>query len=246
MKNAASTSSTSSNSSNSSTGGAPVREEPGRREEHAPPPARVQTLAAVLLLLLALGLFHFGLISPIARWHAELDRRIASAQERLARYHALIEARDDWTRRLAQLRRIEKRSGLLLPGETRALAAAALQNRVQALAEGSAVDLRSLQVMAESAPEADVPAGLEPIEIKAELVADIQGLRDFLHGLEQRRPLLFLDDFSVRARLQRADPRDRSYRIHPELIVGMRIRGYRANGEREDGSAADASTGGEG
>ncbi|RMF17114.1 MAG: hypothetical protein D6757_01665, partial [Alphaproteobacteria bacterium] len=110
-------------------------------------------MLAVLLLAFLLGLVHVGIISPVLRWRDDLDRRIAAAETRLARYHGLIDEREHWRQRLAALRRAEGEVGLLLPGRTRALAAAALQNRVQTLAEASAVDLRSLQVMAESAPE---------------------------------------------------------------------------------------------
>ncbi|RMF66797.1 MAG: hypothetical protein D6740_12645 [Alphaproteobacteria bacterium] len=192
----------------------------GGQRRHAPA-TRLLFLLVILTILLALGF-----VLPLFEERTALRDELVRLDDEIARAEALIAAAPELQAQLAGTEQELTRSGLLLAGDSAARAAAQLQTRIQTLADAAEVELRQLQVHPTPAREPGLPDILEPVEIEMELVADIQGLRQMLAGLETGRPLVFLRRLHIRARLERADPRTGNYSVMPELIVSMTVRGY--------------------
>ena len=185
-----------------------------------------QAIRLLVLLFVLAVLLAAGLLLPLFEERTALRDELARLEEEIARARALVAAAPALRAQLARTEQELTQSGWLLGGDSAARAAAELQTRLQTLADAADVDLRQIQVHATPAREPDLPQVLEPVEIEMELVADIQGLRQMLAGLETGRPLVFLRRLHIRARLERADPRTGEYSVMPELIVSMTVRGY--------------------
>jgi hypothetical protein len=98
-----------------------------------------------------------------------------------------------------------------------ALALAALQNRVAALAAAAAVDLVSAEVVA---PPAGNPR--RQLTLTVQLSGKLAGLQRVIHGIEGARPLLFITRCDIDRAADSGDPSD------PSLTARVTIAGYRA------------------
>jgi general secretion pathway protein M len=168
--------------------------------------------AAVALVALALGLAVTVAVAPFSRMAAvgleiEAAAGLAAQQERLLRAAA---------QRPAQAAR-----DALIAGETGGMAGAELQRIVSELARRHGLALRSTNV---TPPKRE--ADLTVIGVDISLQGQTEGLRAFLHAIETRDPILFIDTLSIKS--------GPSYQPVPQpvaLDVTLRIRGYGAGKE---------------
>lgn len=177
-------------------------------------------VAALTLLIAVLAAVYALTVMPLRSAYSETRAQLAEQHELLARYRAIAERRPEMRDRVRTLRRRQADSGLFLSGETDALAAAALQDRISATAQGAGGDVRSMQ-----GQEPKQEDGLTRVGMNVQVVADIRSLRDLLYQLETGRPLLFVEDLEVRGRLRRTD--DDGTEIAPDLLIKLSVIGYR-------------------
>ncbi len=182
----------------------------------------VNRILAILLLGLALGLVHLVIVEPLFGSYDAAEARLEEARSRLARYRDIAAAADRVERAAALARAERVSSGVFLVGDTDALAAAALQNTIGALAREAGAELRSVQSLPPEESE-----GLVRVRLKSQLITTTRGLKRLLHALETGRPLLFVDAVKIRARLGRIAPRTDALEVDADLMVDLTISGYR-------------------
>ena len=188
-------------------------------------PPWMQRLAALALLLALPALGYLGVAAPLMDGYAEARAEIVAKRERLTRLYRVAALRDGLQARLSALRRTQADSGVFLDGSTPALAAARLQDRVSRLAGQTGGEVRSVQSL-----KPEPGDGVTRIAVKARVTGDVRALQELLYALETGRPLIFVEDLEVRARLRRGET---GLALDPELTVNLTLAGFRL----EDGTS---------
>lgn len=104
---------------------------------------------------------------------------------------------------------------LFLPGETAAIAGAALQRTVEDTVEAAGGELTQSEIVPTEASAEDTGR----LSLRASFDADIVGLQRVLYSLETGVPILMLEDLS----LQASDARDVDETESPKLRVEMQV-----------------------
>lgn len=186
---------------------------------------------AILLLPLAL-LARFALV-PAWQAYAEQSERIASASGQLQDFQRLAGQLPALREQLATLREQQVLTPYLIDAANSALAAANVQQRLQALASAHGGRVLSTRVMRGSA---DGP--FERVAVNARLQLSLEGLQAMLYELESGEPYLFVEDLSVMGRPVRRGRQAAAGDTGP-LETRLTVYGLR----RADG-AADAAVAG--
>lgn len=177
-------------------------------------------LAAIALLVAVIAVVYGVGVAPLLSAHGQADRAIAQANELMARYQRVAARRDALEARLEALRRDRSMVGIYLDGDTDALAAASLQEVVNATVEGSGGRLRSIQIL----PAKD-DGKFRRISVRAQMSATIVQLARLLYAFEANKTYLFVDNLDVanrRARRRRNQPIE----MDPTLIIRLDLSGY--------------------
>lgn len=186
------------------------------------PPRPAQRLAAAAILLLVPVALWLAAIRPLTVPYAEARADLAESRQRLTRYRDIAAASDAIGVAIADARAEQVAGGAFLVGETDALAAAALQDMIGAIAADADSDVRSVQSL-----PAQAENGLVRIRLRAQLVTTTAGLVALLEAIETGRPLLFVDDFKLRTRIERARPDGDSLDVASEYLIDLALSGYR-------------------
>lgn len=153
------------------------------------PDGRRGQILAVALTLTLLASLWLGGAAPLIGWYQQRAEEVA--QRRLLLQHMQDVA--------ALLPALERRShGMhptvsLLPGATDALAAAAMQSAVQAMAASAGVDLASMETL-----PAQAHGGYRQIGLRVSLSASWPALIALLRGAGSGQPRMLVDDLDVR------------------------------------------------
>jgi general secretion pathway protein M len=155
------------------------------------------TLAWSAILLLPIGVI-FGVGVPWWERVAELDRQIATGEDKIHRYQRLIASLPRLQAELEQERSNEEVKAFYYEAETPALAGAQLQREVQDMVREAGARLINAQFL---------PAGADEqpprVRIRTQLQGKTDALLDVLFEIERARPFLFVDQMSVRASARR-------------------------------------------
>lgn len=184
----------------------------------------ISRLAAMLLLIVALVAAYTFLLEPIVVGYRETDRQIEDVREQLARYHRLAAMRPVLEDQMRQSDGETSSEGYYLSGGTDALAAAGLQDQVNALVQGKGGSLRSLQPM----PGID-EQGFRRITLRVQMTATSEALFEILYALEAGTPILFVDNLDIQSRFIRHRPKEGDLQAAPDeplLTVGFDLFGY--------------------
>jgi general secretion pathway protein M len=188
---------------------------------------------AVLLAVAAIAVPAWLLYQRYVQTQAQLSRQLSS-------YTALNELRPKLMRAVETLKTRDTRK-YFLKGATPALAGADLQDVVRALIEANNGRLLSSQLL----PHRD-ETGYRSVHAKLQISANIQNLRQILHGIESREPFLFVDQLLVRAQV----PGDFKPQpgFEPEMFVQFDVSGLvpisaeeNSNAKPKAGAAAGAT-----
>jgi hypothetical protein len=154
-----------------------------------PKPLRQAVALALLALLLAgaggLVWLPFGILRGQDAAIVGLDERIAELEARLKQREQL----------LAERRLLERASSAdrtLIEAATPALAGAALQRLLTALVEAGRSQLDSAQVL-----EARDAAPFIEIGVRLSFTGHLDGLRSFLHAVEEHAPVLVVEQLNI-------------------------------------------------
>lgn len=149
--------------------------------------ARYGIAAGLLVVLLsALAAFAVG---------AVLDglAKARDYQEQIARFEAAIAQQDEILAALDSMASEDGAAAELLGGDSDALAAALLQDRLRSIVARSGGELEITQVLP---PTQDGP--LRVIAARAQLTATIPALQKILYAVETDKPFLFVDGMEIR------------------------------------------------
>lgn len=193
-----------------------------------PTGARGRLVAAALLLIVLLVLGKF-VVGPIIDNYFALGDDIAEIQDDIRRYRNTLAELPALNAAVQRLEQEDPLSPLLLTGANPALAAAAVQRRLQDVAEQQGIRIVSVHIQN---PSDEGP--LERITVQARLQANDRGLRDALYAVEQGTPYLFVDAISINKNTRRrnASAEDLDVRL---TLSGLRTKdSQRSTGEGND------------
>ncbi|MGH6932031.1 MAG: type II secretion system protein GspM [Dongiaceae bacterium] len=183
-------------------------------------PAWIGRVLALALLGAVITLVYFVLLVPLRESYAATDRRIAEARELLTRLERLAASRPGLEAQVAELQARQSTQGNYLIGNTDALAAADLQERVNAIITGNGGTLRSIQVL-----PAEDESGFRRVAMRMQVTATTAALFNIVYALESETPLLFIDNFDVQARRKRRTTTEQDQQ-ETILTIGLDLYGY--------------------
>jgi general secretion pathway protein M len=156
------------------------------------PTGRNGRIAAAGLAILALVLAWLAFVSPVLDWYATRAARLDEQRQRAARETALIQALPELRREAEAAAKTPTHS--VLPGNTDAIAGAALQEQVQTMASAANAQLTS----AETLPAEQVGA-YRRIGVRVELNAQLPVIVELLKSVEEAEPTMLVDDIRLTA-----------------------------------------------
>lgn len=131
-------------------------------------------------IAVALAVLYVGVVEPVLAYRASVAEEMIEGQERLAQAERFVGAleslraeRNELRQKLAQARE------RLLPGDTGAIAAAALQDRVNAIAAERGITVQSTQVMRE-----EEVAPFRKVSVRLTLSGELRAFAGLLADLE--------------------------------------------------------------
>jgi general secretion pathway protein M len=174
---------------------------------------------AALCVLAGLAGLCVAVAVPVVGAYGGQQRRIAAAEETLARYRGLAAQRPALERRLAEVRRREEGRNAYLKGGDKAIAGAALQTTIRDIVRAHGGEVSSTQTLPGETLE-----GFRRVAVESRLAASIESLQAILHAVETAKPHLFVDDLTVRVR---PAPRFANAGTEPrQLDVGLTVSGF--------------------
>src|SRR5688572_7677900 len=176
----------------------------------------VSRFAALGLLLLALMLLHSLVVRPLASSWQETVGAIEDARVLAAGYARTAATRPQYEEQVATLRAEQPDPEWFLAGDTDALAAATLQDRIGSLVQSAGAELRSIQAVPATEEE-----GMRRVGVTVELAAKTQALLRLSYAIEAGTPYLFITTAETIADPSQGGIED------PMLIVRLEISGYR-------------------
>lgn len=179
---------------------------------------------ALGLLAIVLALVYQLTLASLWQRYRALAPAIAEQRAQVERYQQLAARAPLLRERLDALRNDPRFNDYLIPGGSGALAAAALQQRLQELAQAQDGRVLSTRV---GKPLQD--GGFEQVTVNARLQIDLAGLQALLHSLETSSPYLFVRNLNV---FRQGGRRPRGTDL---LDVQLDIYGLRLPGEAEHG-----------
>ena len=200
------------------------------------PTGRNGRLLAVLIALLALAVLWLGIAMPLLDWHAA--RAEALAQRRaLADRMALLVARLPSMQARAHALSASGRAGAtaLIPGNSDAVASAAIQEKVAALASSLGLSLASTETLAAASE-----GSYRRVGVRVSMDAAFEVVVRLLGAIEAARPSLLIDDLQIHG------TRLLGQTGSAPLNVAFTVIGYRrpdAAESRHPGAAADDASG---
>lgn len=156
---------------------------------------KARCMASMLFLVAVFLLVAAAIAWPLWENNKLYEERAMDSAERIGRYQSLIEQRTAMEDALKQLRLEQKKRGYFLDSSNPDLAAAKIQEQVKAIVTGAGGTLVSTQNVS---PARNVDLGR--VEVKVRMKGDAEAVAKVLHGIESRRPLMFIDKLNIRSR----------------------------------------------
>ena len=155
---------------------------------------RWQRPLALGLLIVLLGSLAAGIGWPVWSLNQVYAEHIVEHRRMLGQYRRIAADGKALRHEVQRLERSQASSNLYLRANTEALAAAELQRIVKQQAAPRGGRVLSTQTLAGQQEDA-----FRRIAVKVRLRTDMEGMLHTLHGLESQRPLLFVDNLTIRS-----------------------------------------------
>lgn len=181
----------------------------------------VRRAAALALLFVVVWAFYGLVLSPVLTAYRETGDEIEQTSEQLERYKRISTNHPALKGQLEKLIRQTAKSGIYLPGNTDALAAAELQEGVSATIERNQGTLRSIQIL----PVAE-DGDFRKVTVRVQLTATLGAFTRILYSLEAAKPFVFIDNLDIKNRRTRTRQRDDEQEQNPELVIRFDLYGY--------------------
>lgn len=193
-------------------------------------PLRLRQLLAVTILLVLVFLLFGVVVGPLLGQYRSGNEQIDELEQRLAVYQRLIAELPAQEERLAELKRDNPMSRLLLAESRPALAGAELQQQVGRLVGEMGAQLVSIQIVTTADGEAPVPS----VGLKIHMRGETEQLVRLLYALSYHEPLLLVENMVVlsnpRVDMQRFR-RVEDLKAVPSLDVTFDLKGFIAKEE---------------
>lgn len=186
-------------------------------------PPWVSRAAALALLVAALLGIYAVSVGPLVAAYWRVGEATQDAEALLERYRRVAAQRQDLEAQVRGLTARQAESGIYLPGDTDALAAAELQEIVNSTVTSGGGHLRSVQIL-----PAKADGEFRRVGVRAQLTGNIAAIARILYAFEAGDTFLFVDNLDIsnrRARRTR-DARDPSADDDPELLIRLDLSGY--------------------
>ncbi len=178
----------------------------------------VSRLAAAGILFAALMAIYSVLVSPLAAAYGQINGAIAQSSGLLARYQRVTAQYPDLKGLLDRVNANYTASGVYLPGDTDALAAARLQEIVNSKVETNGAQVRSVQIL-----PAREDGDFRRVGVRIQLSATIAAVARILYAFEAGDTFLFVDNLEISNRKRRQRTGEQ---VDPELLVRLDLTGY--------------------
>ena len=164
------------------------------RAGFALPEGRAGQAAAAMITLLLIIVLAFGIIAPARSWYAARTRDIAARQMTLAHEQALAASLPALRNAIIAMRHRDAGFTLLLTGGSDAVAGAAFQGQVQALANGASISLDSAELLTPKRI-----GGFRRISLRVTMTTTYPRLIALLGAIAEAQPRMLADDLSLHA-----------------------------------------------
>ncbi len=160
-------------------------------------------------------------ILPTIRSYASIDAAIEHDKSILARLQVDPETEQTLQSRLESLSGRQAASGLYLSGETHALAAADLQDRLRHIVQEQGAELTTVQILPPGEED-----GLTRVAIRAVLTTHLSALYGVLYELESDKPYKFIENVEAQVRRKRRskdqEPAEETLNVRFDLYGWLR------------------------
>ncbi|HJS85533.1 MAG TPA: type II secretion system protein GspM [Acetobacteraceae bacterium] len=176
-------------------------------------------ILALALTLIAFLVVWFGIIGPALAWYSgraeRLDQRLVLAR----RMADLAASLPQLERQVAALPTTNANPNALLPGESDAVAAAALQERVQEMASRAGAPLSSVEML-----QATQLGQFRRIGLRVAAQAEMGNVIHLLESIQAAKPRMLIDELDLQRHLMLSKPNV------PELDAKFIVYSFRAGG----------------
>ncbi|MGH8550094.1 MAG: type II secretion system protein GspM [Methylococcales bacterium] len=183
--------------------------------------SRQQRFLALSLFILGIILVLGLIVVPLVDAAASYDEDIEDLQFKLLRYKRIVAGREKVLQHLDTLKRRQGDGDQFSNRATPALASADLQQLIKKAVVDSGGRLISTQVVPEQEEEHFIK-----ISVKVRMSGDTAALRNVLYEIETARPMLIVDDLTIRGTSGRRDRRTRKILPSNELNVNFDVSGF--------------------
>jgi len=180
----------------------------------------VSRATALGVLIAVLALFYLLFIGPLIAAYSEINGAIAQSTDLLARYQRVIAQRATLQATLDKVNQEHTQSGVYVPGDTDALAAARLQEIVNSRVESNGAQVRSVQILP-SREDGD----FRRVGVRIQMTANIAAIARILYAFEGGDTYLFVDNLEISNRQSRRRL-DGAQEVDPKLLVRLDLTGY--------------------
>jgi general secretion pathway protein M len=195
-------------------------------------PLRLRQLLAVLILLAAVSLLLWLVIGPLLSRFQSDEEVIAGLQQRLQVYQRLVAELPAQEARLAELKRSDPVTRLVIAETRPALASAELQQQIGQLIGTIGAQVISTQILSLEDAESPLPA----VGIKVHLRGETEQLVRLLYELANHEPLLLVENIVVLSNPRvdmRRMRRAADLKVVPSLDITFDLKGFIARAEAQ-------------
>jgi general secretion pathway protein M len=182
---------------------------------------------ALGLLVIAVVVFFIVIVFPLQQLFNNYDSSIGELEFRLGKLQQTAQLQTSLTKQLEQLQDANNKSRDLINGESAALAGANLQELIKEVLRSTGNVLESSQMLPVVFEE-----DLQSIAIRIHFSSSVASLQKALYTLENNRPLLFVDELSIKISRSATQPSDIKRVVM--LNVTLDIYGYRSLGAQKE------------
>ncbi len=196
------------------------------------PTGRPGQLLALGLLALAGAAVYLLLVAPLFDWYAERSAAFEDRQALAVRLARVVGEVPALRSEVARLRAAGSAGALTLDGESDAVAAAGLQERLEQLAAASGAMIGSVAIL-----QADMRGAYRRIGVRVTVLASYPTLVGLLQALNAATPPLIVDNLQIHGGILPIGSQ-----TMPKLTVSFELYGFRGN-PAAPGTSRDSGSG---
>lgn len=176
---------------------------------------------AVAILILLIGLIYLVVVTPLISIASSYQETIDDLEFKLERDRRLALQKATVLRRVDEIKSLQTANDNLFSRESAALATADLQKLVKSTIITAGGDLTSTQVLPSQEEEQFLRIG-----IRVRMSGNIEVLKSVLFELESTKPILIIDNLTIRPIRGRRNRKTRKLEATDNLNINFEVVGY--------------------